>query len=530
MSSESPQPFASAERRLHPLTLLFEIGRGLRQLAVPMVVLFFVSRSRDGGQRLIAPTVVLGVSAVVAVTRYLSFRYRYGRTELVVRSGIFVRNERHIPYDRIQSIDAEQSLAHRLLNVVTVQVQTGASTAPEATLSVLPASALAEMRARVFGARAQPADAMAAMAASTAAAMDTGPATDSALGARSAAPSAAGGDTLLHVAPRELAISGFIENRGMVLVLGALGLIWQLDPLQERIVARIADWVPGLLRTNLPAASVLSDTRALLPALSAGLALVLAVLLAVRLLSTVWAAVRLHDFRLTRAGDDLRVEYGLLTRVATTIPVRRIQTIVVHETLLHRWLGRAAVRVATAGGGVGTEGRAEREWVAPIIARAAVPAFLDALQPGLALESAEWRRAHPRATRRLALRSAAVAVVIAGVAAYVVGWWALAVLLVLLAWAVVRAAVYTRHLGWAALRDGVAFRAGWLRRNTTIARFSRVQAVRLDESPFDRRAAMADVGVDTAAAGLVMPYLARADAVELRDLVVARAAASAFTW
>ena len=58
--------------------------------------------------------------------------------------------------------------------------------------------------------------------------------------------------------------------------------------------------------------------------------------------------------RLTRVREDLRIEFGLLTRVAATIPIRRVQTITIQQGLLHRWLGRASVRVETAGAELGT--------------------------------------------------------------------------------------------------------------------------------------------------------------------------------
>jgi hypothetical protein len=41
---------------------------------------------------------------------------------------------------------------------------------------------------------------------------------------------------------------------------------------------------------------------------------------------------------------------------------------------------------------------------------------------------------------------------------------------------------------------------------------------------------MAHISVDTAAAPLGMTYLAKADAVELKDLVAQHAAGTAFTW
>ena len=71
-------------------------------------------------------------------------------SELVIRSGLVFRSERHIPYARIQNIDAVQNVLHRLLNVVEVEVETGGGETSEATMSVLPMAAFHEMRERVF--------------------------------------------------------------------------------------------------------------------------------------------------------------------------------------------------------------------------------------------------------------------------------------------------------------------------------------------------------------------------------------------
>ena len=69
--------------------------------------------------------------------------------ELVITSGLIFRNERHVPYGRIQNIDAVQNLLHRLLRVVEVRVETGGGDEPEARMRVLPLAALEEMRERV---------------------------------------------------------------------------------------------------------------------------------------------------------------------------------------------------------------------------------------------------------------------------------------------------------------------------------------------------------------------------------------------
>ena len=83
------------------------------------------------------------------------------------------------------------------------------------------------------------------------------------------------------------------------------------------------------------------------------------------------------------------------------------------------------------------------------------------------------------------------------------------------------ARIYIAHLGWAVIDGAVLFRTGWIWRHLTVARFSKVQAVSMTQSPFDRRHRMASVRVDTAGAGdashrVDIPYLP----VETRDRAV----------
>ena len=533
-ASEPGEPGAGARadagssgpaRRLHPLSVLFGIGNDLRQVAIPLIAVIFFSRSRPDEWRLMMPLLAVALTALAELVKYFSFSYRYDANDLVIRSGVFVRNERHIPYDRIQNIDAVQNLGHQLFGVLKVQVQTGAGTEPEATLSVLPREALDEMRMRAFAGRARAPHAVGAPITPDAADEARPP-----VAAPHAAtpPAAAGtpvGRVLLTLPTRELLLSGFIDNRGLVLVLGAIGVLTQLDPLPDMAADRVADWIPGVTRADFSFARLTESRTVMLLAMGVALLLLL-----VRLISTLWAGVRLHDFQLSRHGDDLRLEYGLFTRVTATIPARRIQTIAVHETVLHRWLDRAAVRVTTAGGGTGGSGSAEREWLAPILRRSQLAPLLAELQSGARLDEITWRRPHPAAFARVAQRSGAMALVLAGASAFLIREWAITIAVILVTRALIRAHTHIRNLGWAAFDDVIIFRGGWLRRVTTIARFSRIQAVELVASPFDRRAGMAHVSADTAAAALGVAYLGTSDAHELKELVVTRAAGTAFTW
>jgi putative membrane protein len=496
-----------SEERLHPVSILFSFGRSLKAFALPGLVGLVIAARRPGPNIDAWMMLFLIPAAVVAIVRYLSFRLRYEGTELVIRSGLIFRNERHIPYARIQNLDAVQNVFHRLLRVIEVRVETGAGSEPEATISVLPASALDEMRRRVFGGEIPAAQ--------------------------------AGERTLLQMPLGELLLHGFLVNRGMVVIGAIYGILWQLDVLDRVWGLIIGEQVTeeGVVREVFE--GIASGAGVSLNQVAVAAAAVLGFLVVVRIASMCWAAVRLHGFRLNAVGDDLRIEYGLLTRFTATIPVRRIQSVTITEGPLYRMLDRVSVRVETAGGRAGQESAASaREWLAPLIRRAGlVPLMTEVMGDDLAdgKPLTDWMPVHPRAFRRAVKRRVFLAIVIALAAAAVVGWRGLIVAGVTIPWSVLASRRYVEHLGWTASSNLVAFKSGWLWRSVTIARVSRIQAVTLVESPFDRRASMARVRVDTAGANershrIDIPYLARDHAAELQLRLAAQAADTAFHW
>lgn len=520
-----------SERRLHPLSILFALWDHLRALVLPAIALLFTAGSRGWGWEFwMLPLLVPYVGA--AVLRYVSFRYRYEPGEMVIRSGILFRNERHIPYARIQNLDAVQNVIHRLFGVVEVRIETGGGSEPEARMRVLPLSALEEMRAHVFGARA---------AERMEEAVPEG-------GAE--APAAPAVRTLLHLSPRELAICGLIENKGGVLLAAGLGLLWELN-VGDRLFGWIpmpARWSPeapgqldpdriealgrGVLRDTIAGYAGLTDSP--LVAFLAALLFVLALLLLVRLLSVVWTFVHLHDFRLTRTGEDLRTEYGLLTRVAATVPLRRVQTLTIREGVLHRLFGYSSVRVDSAGGD-GGETAANRAWIAPLIRRTALPALVREVLPGVDVDAFDWQPVHPRAFARRLRRSLVLSALLLALTIGPLGWRAVPLVLLAAAAGAVHARRWTAWLGWTGTDHVVAFRSGWLWRQITIAPLTKLQVISTHSTPFDRRAGMATLRVDTAGAKdathrIVVPYLPADTAAELRTMLARHAAATEFAW
>ena len=503
----SDEPTGSATRRLHPWSVLFLLAGQLRQFAAPVIIaLVLGSRSRETAWQIYALPVLIPYAGFV-IARYLTFTYTFGDGELVIRSGWFFKNERHVPYARIQNVDAVQNAVHRLLRVVDVRVDTGSRAEADASLSVVSWPAYEEIRRRVLDERS--------VAAGTG------------LTAESAGP-------ILALRPRDLAVLGLIENRAMVLVGAIVGLLWEMG-LLGRAASRVGIDAagPGVLRRLL--VSVFRDgTLRFDDVVTAGGA-ILGLLIVLRILSVIWAIVRLYGFQLTLVGADARTEYGLLTRVSATVPLHRIQTLTIRRGLIHGWFDRASVRVETAGGDAAGLSARGRESLAPIIGEKQLPALLGTVAPDLRLEGPVWQGPAAGAFGR-ELRARLVLAAIGGLlSAFVVGRWAIVVVALLCAWGWIGARIYTAHLGWALIDGAVLFRTGWIWRHLTIARFNKVQAVSMTQSPFDRRHRMASVRVDTAGAGdashrVDIPYLAVEQAVELFGQLGTVAARTAFRW
>lgn len=511
-----------SERRLHPVSILFNVARQFGAVLVPLV-LVTIGRGSDEDRWSTYALIFLVPYALVAVGRYYSFRYRYDEHDLVIRRGFIFRNQRHVPYDRVQNIDAVQNVVHRMFGVADVRLQTGGGSEPEAVLSVLSLADLEEMRGRVLGRRVE--------AAAPAAETSTADGDQAASSERPATGEPA--TELLALPPGELSLYGIIENRGLLVIGAAIGLLFEFA--NPRVIENMLG--ESATRPLLRLMRAIREDGVTAGLIAAGAAAFIAFLLVSRVFSILWAQVKLGGFRVVRTGDDVRTEYGLLTRVTATIPRHRIQTVTVREAWLHRPFKRASVRVSTAGGSVvdGERAAVQREWLAPIIKRDRVTALIAELLPGVSLDGLDWQPVHRKAFRRAAWRRLARALVLSAIALAFLGrdgWW---VVPVLGAFAVLRAWLYVRHLAWALTDEAVFFREGVFVRAMTIAPLGKVQAVRLFESPFDRRHAMARISVDTAGVGaggyrVNVPYLPREAAAWLYDVITARVSQLAFRW
>ena len=543
-----PLPYAPPlqQARLHPLTLFFAAWNSIRGFLVPALVVLFLRRD-TGALGWIPLAAAMGAVAVGwAVLRYFTFSYWMtdgtgaNGGELILRSGVLARTERHIPLARVQDVRLKQGMMHRLLRVVEVQIETAGGQGAEAKLSVLSQAEATRLRDAIFAHRAAAAPAAAEAAPPVGA--SAGAATSPVL----VAPHAAVRHTVRRVSTRELILAGVTSNQvasGLAVIAGAFALLDDLVDLRTmgpRVVAAeraFQNW----LASGGPAAVAL--------VVAGGFVLLVVIGLVISVMGSV---LLFHGFELSLAGEDLHRSYGLLTRHASSLPRRRIQLLRVEEGFLRRLLKLATLRVNSAGSKP-TEGETEKglDVLLPVVPRNEVPGLLPIVFPDLrdgrpasVLPDAQplsydappqpaWRRVSRRAIWRGTVKGSSL-VLLATIA--VVYGKGLTGLLLLAGVPVVYALnlLAYRHLGYADEGGFFRTRRGWLSRVTHVVPVRNVQAVVIRQNPLDRRHRVATVQVDTAGqaggAGPTVSNVGWDDAVALASALAHQAATQRYRW
>jgi len=477
-----PPPLPAAEggdQRLHPWSWLFVLLMQLRQYLLPLVALLVFGQrgDRDPLWAQLVPVVVIVLLVIASLLQYLSYRYRIGDDAITIRSGVLSRNRREIPFARIHNVVVHQNPLHRLFGVAELRLESAGGNRPEAEMRVLRMDQALALEQRV---------------------RHSGPSQPTGADARDPAqppplPESDARQVLLRMSGWDVVKLGLLSNRGWVLVAAALGALVQVVPRSSLDHAIEQGGREAFGYAN----GLQAGTIGLL--LAAAM-LLLAGWLALRVLSVLLSLLRYHGFELSEQQRRLTVSTGLLSRVRSSVALRRIQAWTQRESTLQRWAGRRQLHIDSAASQSGAEGqqRAVRE-LAPLATPDACDGLVRHLLPGVQWPPREWQPVPLRGSWRLCATSLWLAPLLAGLLAW--RWGSMGLLV--LAWlplALWTARLQMARIGWHVDARYVAVRGGWWQRWWRWAELDKLQALRLSRSPLDRLLGTSSLWLDTAGA------------------------------
>jgi putative membrane protein len=410
---------------------------------------------------LTAATALLVLAGLLSWLRWSRFTYALTADAVVIESGLFSRNRRTIPYERLADVGIERGPAQRLLGLARVTLETGAAGANDGVLDsvrVAEAERLREVVRRRRGATI---------------------------------PSS--GEALTHTASSSPADLVFAMDRQRVLISGlfSFSLVWiavavgalqsvggalGLDNLLWNTLSAKAEDVRSVPLIVWARASVIAAVAALALGVVAGIAR---------------TGLRDYGFRLSDEGGRLRRARGLFTRSEVVIALPRVQLVAIDNGPLRRRFGWSRLRAQVLGG----EGAAGRQDLAPL-ARAEEVNRLLALVRLPRLNPADLTPVSRGHVWRTLLRRAGLPALLLAGASAITPFALLAAPLLppLIATALLdrRYHRYRAERGLLQVQRGVFGRTNWL------VPVTRIQAVTLRRTWLQRRLGLSTVHVDTA--------------------------------
>jgi len=498
--------------------VVFFLARSARQIianalpALAGVLAWFVTIDSMQWHWVVVGIIGLAIFVISAATlSYLRFRFCVIEDRILVRSGVFHREEISVEFDRVQNISIHEPFYMRPFGLALLSIDTAGSGQKEITLGGIVKPVANALRETILGSVRSPGT-------------EQGERLTQAVGPR----------LLLTRNPREIAIYGLTINFLFWIVI-AVGAAFGAYDFTERMFLWLAAHIN--LEDLLTAAGFSTDGMVGV-LLIIGLALL--VLLLLPLVSVLGALLRHYGYRLTVDGETYRRSSGLLSRHDESLPQHKIQALVWKQNFVARMFARTnlQLRIVSAGSGVqsvenGQLPSAPRpRFLVPSLHPQEVLDLSARFLPGCEADRLEFSSVNRRryTVKTLLFGWLPPILVITAVLSVLVSWIFVLGLPVALAGAWLITHQIWKKLGYGMVGEYGFIRSGFIGTTTTVFALFKVQRVDLRQTPHQRRSGFATLTIHLASHSLTVPYMLMVDAERFRDLALYYMESSRQSW
>jgi len=415
-------------------------------------------------------------ATVLHLVRFFTFQFEVTNSEIFIREGLLWRQERRIPFNRIQDVRIQQGVVHQLFGLAKVEITTAGSEEREVKIDVITRDRADELKRAITR-------------------------QDDRRVARVAEGLEPQRTTLARLTLSELFLGGatsrmaatFAALIGVILYFKTalfLGSSFVGEHFQD--FDRFSNWgvrfLPFRGTALEPIISFLWDD-------TLGKSVVF--ILFGFLFSVIAYVVRYGRYHLTQTGEVLTKTHGILRLGSSSLARRRVQALKVEEGLLRRWFRLSDVWVDTGGDRAKVDDKKKREPFVPVMNTVQAYSLVRDVLSHLEDPQPPWKRVSPKAIMRGTKIHWLILVWLMVLNLLPLGWFTLIFLPAFPLAYFLNVQLYRNRGYW--LDDHYLIsRKGWFNRQTLYLPIQVIQNVSFTQSPFDRRLGLATVAVDTA--------------------------------
>ncbi|WP_179124122.1 PH domain-containing protein [Marinococcus halophilus] len=304
-------------RRMHPAAIVTVFFRQLKDFLFPLIITFFAGSTASGPLPVNWIFLLLVLFIIISsIMKWVFFRYRLIERELQIHYGIFVKKERFIRSQRVQSVDITAGIIQRMFGLVRLNIETaGGGAEAEASVQAIRREEAGMIQAALIqksplSAEEEKED----------------------YSGEEAAPEPASPAFSWKVPMRAIFIAGLTSGRAGLIFAALAGLYSQVgnllpDAWVEQSIGVLIDLSYWFIIGGLLGTALLSW-----------------------LVSSAWTLVQHGNFEVNRTGNDLEITWGLLERKQITLQMHRITCIRFISNPARQALGMWAVYIDSAGG------------------------------------------------------------------------------------------------------------------------------------------------------------------------------------
>ncbi|MCH4159742.1 MAG: PH domain-containing protein [Bifidobacterium sp.] len=421
-------------RLLHPLALVVDAIDGIKSsvsLIIAVAVILFRFNPPRWTIWAVGTAIVLCACVIAPLLSYLNTKYRLTGESVEYHSGIVVRKHNIIAYSHIHAISSDEPFYYKPFSVVKLNIASAGITSADMLLKAVPSKVQYELEHLRNASHSSRLDSAATHEELSAETLPAG-GNASTEGVQQPEQAQVQGTRLYRASTSDILLYALTDLRFLAAIVALFGLFDRVrDVVSEQLFDEAASTVSSFLRGGVLVVILL----------------VLFLVVSIMLVSVANSMLQFYGFEVWRREDDLVIIRGLMTRRRVTVPVDRIQSVDIQQSVIRRMLHLNSVTLAlSASHGEDDDGDSTSISVLPVIRQRELIDTLARVLPQWDIPNPHVQRTARHLTRYLLFvpwvttTLAVLSVVLFAVIKHeeILLWWALLPLLLGALWSLLR--------------------------------------------------------------------------------------------